>query len=68
MNNAAVDSNIERTCQQTEIDLSKMLFKYVGYLSFAKRKCSFTRTNYALNMLLFTKKYSQPAVKRMLFT
>ena len=58
MDNAAVDSNIERTCQQTEIDLSKMLFKYVGYLGFAKRKCSFTRTSYALNMLLFTKKYS----------
>ena len=30
---------LNATCQQTEIDLSKMFFKYVGYLSFAKRKC-----------------------------
>ena len=30
MNNAAVDSNIERNCQQTEIYLSKMLLQICG--------------------------------------
>ena len=30
MNNAAVDSNIDRNCQQTEIDLSKMLLQICG--------------------------------------
>ena len=40
MNNAAVDSNIERTCQQTEIDLSKMVFKYLGNLSFAQKNAA----------------------------
>ena len=57
MNSAAVASNIERNCQQTEIGLSKMLLQICGLLHFWK-KCSFTRTSYATNMLLFTKKYS----------
>ena len=30
MNNAAVDSNIETDCHQTEMDFAKKNFKYVG--------------------------------------